>query len=103
MFKMAKSVASNGKSESFEIKMIDQMTIIVKAVENVQNGQYQLKSAFNSKLDKFRNEFMSSIDEKLKPDITIIASNIPQEPEENILEISKELINTLNESCGCSR
>lgn len=32
-------------------------------------------------------------------DITIIASNIPQEPEENILEISKELIiiNPLNE------
>lgn len=66
MFKMADSVASNGESESFEIKMIDQMTIIAKAIENLQDGQIQLKSAFSSNLDKFRNEFMSSIDEKLK-------------------------------------
>lgn len=65
MFKMADYVASNGESESFEIKMIDQMTIIAKAIENLQDGQNQFKSAFNSKLDKFRNEFMSSIDEKL--------------------------------------
>lgn len=55
MFKMAESVASNGESENFEIKMIDKMTIIAKAIENLQDGQNQLKSAFNSKLDKFRN------------------------------------------------
>lgn len=44
MFKMADSVASNGESDSFEIKM----TIIAKAIEDLQDGKNQLKSAFNS-------------------------------------------------------
>lgn len=44
MIRMADSVASNIESDSFEIKM----TIIAKAIKDLQDGKNQLKSAFNS-------------------------------------------------------
>lgn len=65
MLKMA-----GGKEESnvkdFETKIIDQMTVIADAVSSLQKGQKELRSSFDSKLDKFRNEFMASIDDKFK-------------------------------------
>ena len=55
----------SSKSDSFERdndKFIEKMTIIADAVDNLQRGQSTLQSIVESKLDKFRNEFMTSID-----------------------------------------
>lgn len=42
------------------------LLIIPEAVNKLQKGQQFLQSLLESKLHKFRNEFISSIDEKLK-------------------------------------
>jgi hypothetical protein len=42
------------------------LTVIAEADERLQKGQLALQSILESKLHKFRNEFMVSIDEKFK-------------------------------------
>lgn len=145
----------SSKSDSFERdydKFIEKMTIIADAVDNLQKGQSTLQSTVESKLDKFRNEFMTSIDEKFKamksdidlelsiqktqidtlsqsidsimgrlellengarpiyesgerrstnplddPNVTIIATNIKAEPNEDLLAVAKDLVAHLDE------
>ena len=77
--KMSKMAGENDgpndkDSNAFEEKMIDKMTMIADAVSNLQKGQKELRSSFNKILDKFRNEFMASIDDKfkaMKPDFDL--------------------------------
>ena len=149
---MSKSskMADPGKHES---EFLDKMTVIAEAVERLQKGQLALQSILESKLDKFRNEFMVSIDEKFKamkcdidielavhkgeidslsrsiesvarrvekiertqadrsihtadnvntenilsdPDLTIIATNVKFEHDEDILVKARELVNHLD-------
>lgn len=65
------------------------MTIIADAVDNLQKGQSTLQSIVESKLDKFRNKFMTSIDEKFKA----MKRDIDLE-----LSIQKTQIDTLSQS-----
>lgn len=65
MFKMA-GVNNDPKGKDFESKMIDKMTLIAESVSDLQKGQRELRSSFDSKLDKFRKEFMTSIEDKFK-------------------------------------
>lgn len=160
MFKMA-GVNNDPKGKDFESKMIDKMTLIAESVSDLQKGQRELRSSFDSKLDKFRKEFMTSIEDKFKamksdfdlelgrhesqidtlsrsvdslieriervenlerlsgetesavninkktnsntvydPDRTIIASNITQNTNEDILEIAKDLVRHLSDSAN---
>jgi predicted nucleic acid-binding Zn-ribbon protein len=46
--------------------MLDRMTVIAEAVVRLQKGQATLQSTLESKLDKFRNEFMANIEVKFK-------------------------------------
>ena len=46
--------------------ILDRMTIIAEAIEGLQKGQSKLQSTLDSKLDKFRKDFMSNIDDKFK-------------------------------------
>lgn len=64
--KSTKMAESPQESSGENPGVIDKLTVIAKAVQNLQAGQQSLKSTLESKLDKFRNEFMSSIDEKFK-------------------------------------
>ena len=48
------------------LTMIDKMKMIADAVNNLHKGQKQLRSSFDKKLDKFRNEFITSKDDKFK-------------------------------------
>lgn len=59
------SRVKNNLSDSPDNTMVCKLTVIAEAVQNLQEGQRSLQSLLeSSKLDKFRNEFMSSIDEK---------------------------------------
>lgn len=60
------SRVKNNSSDSPDNTMVCKLTVIAEAVQNLQEGQRSLQSLLESKLDKFRNEFMSSIDEKFK-------------------------------------
>lgn len=76
--------------------MSQSVASILERLQVVENGEhphsiYRSPGESNTFFENERNPLNNA-------DITIIASNIPQQPEENILEISKELINTLNES-----
>ena len=62
---MSKMAQWDSGDPDFESKLIDQMTIIADAIDRLQKGQTQLQSTFDSKLDKFRKEFLSSIEDKL--------------------------------------
>ena len=64
--KMSKMAQWDSGDPDFESKLIDQMTIIADAIDRLQKGQTQLQSTFDSKLDKFRKEFLSSIEDKFK-------------------------------------
>lgn len=64
--KSTKMAESPQESSGENPGVIDKLTVIAKAVQNLQAGQQSLKSTLESKLDKFRNEFISSIDEKFK-------------------------------------
>ena len=71
--KMASSTVSgqSGRSSSSSSdkdydKFIEKMTIIADAVDKLQKGQATLQSIVESRLDKFRNDFISSIEEKFK-------------------------------------
>jgi hypothetical protein len=46
--------------------LVDQLTVIAEAVQQLQTGQQSLQSLVESKLDKFKNDFIASIDEKFK-------------------------------------
>ena len=63
MFKMA---GENDWPNDKDSNDFDKMTMIADAVSNLQKGQKELRSSFNKILDKFRNEFMASIDDKFK-------------------------------------
>ena len=63
MFKMA---GENDWPNDKDSNDFDKMTMIADAVSNLQKGQKELPSSFDKKLDKFRNEFMASIDDKFK-------------------------------------
>lgn len=60
--KSGRSNISNADYETF----VEKMTIIADAVDKLQKGQSTLQSIVESKLDKFRNEFVQGIDEKFK-------------------------------------
>lgn len=60
--KSGRSNISNAHYETF----VEKMTIIADAVYKLQKGQSTLQSIVESKLDKFRNEFVQGIDEKFK-------------------------------------
>lgn len=64
--KSTKMAESPQESSGENPGVIDKLTVIAKAVQNLQAGQQSLKSTLESNLDKFRNEFMSSIDETFK-------------------------------------
>ena len=55
-----------GSKENTESTVSDRLLIIAEAVNKLQEGQHSLQSLLESKLDKFRNDFISSIDEKFK-------------------------------------
>lgn len=65
MFKMA-DVNNDPKAKDSEAKMIDKMTLIAESVRDLQKGKKKLCSSFDNKLDKFRKEFMTSIEDKFK-------------------------------------
>lgn len=46
--------------------MIDKMTLIAESVRDLQKGKKKLRSSFDNKLDKFRKEFMTSMEDKFK-------------------------------------
>lgn len=154
--KMSKMAQWDSGDPDFESKLIDQMTIIADAIDRLQKGQTQLQSTFDSKLDKFRKEFLSSIEDKFKamkvdvdlelanqqrqievlsrsvdsimkrlqevekgegpysetrsrdsvnnsnplnnPEVTIIATNVELEHDEDILETARDLVSQLSES-----
>ena len=88
--KMADQDGKNGhESESSE--MLDRMTVIAQAVERLQKGQIALQSMLESKLDKFRNDFMASIDDKFKS----MKSDIDLE-----LAVHTKEIDSLSQSVG---
>lgn len=46
--------------------LVDKMTVIAEAVQELQKGQQSLQSMVESKLDKFKNDFLANIDNKFK-------------------------------------
>lgn len=86
-----------GKQQS-QIELLSQsIASILERRQVVENGEH-LHSIYRSPGES--NTFFENDSNPLNnADITIIASNIPKEPKKkNILEISKEFINSLNES-----
>lgn len=149
--------SSHGDGESEEPDIVDRFTIIAKAIDRLQKGQSSLQSMIESKLDKFRNDFMSSIDEKFKamktdidlelaihkneidilsrsidsivnrlenveqvawpspenvntakcpinplddPSVTLIATNVKCDREEEILDVAREIIGHLDDNAN---
>lgn len=85
-----------GKQQSQIDSLSQSVASILERIQVVEKGEhphsvYRSPDESNTFIENERNPLNNA-------DITIIASNIPQEPDENILEISQELINTLNES-----
>ena len=62
----SKSVKKGGLEGKHWVDGLWSLLIIPEAVNKLQKGQQFLQSLLESKLDKFRNEFISSIDEKFK-------------------------------------
>lgn len=69
--------------------LVDKMTVIAEAVQELQKGQQSLQSMVESKLDKFKNDFLANIDNKFKA----MKSDIDLE-----LGLHKKEIDTLAES-----
>lgn len=60
--RFGRSNISHADYETF----VKKMTIIVDAVDKLQKGHLTLQSIVESKLDKFKNEFVQDINEKFK-------------------------------------
>lgn len=58
------SASSQGNSGINELK--DEMRQILVAVKEIKTGQDSMRKSFDSKLDKMRNEFMATLDGKIK-------------------------------------
>lgn len=83
--KSGRSNISHADYETF----VEKMTIIADAVDKLQKGQSTLQSIVESKLDKFKNEFVQGINEKFKA----MKSDIDLE-----LSIHKNKIDTLSQT-----
>lgn len=55
-----------GSSSGACSSLVDKMTVIAEAVQELQEGQQSLHSMVESKLDKLKYEFLSNIDNKFK-------------------------------------
>lgn len=67
MPKMADGNESDASTDNdFETRILEKLTVLAESVRDVQKGQKELRSSFDKKMDKFRNEFMANIEDKFK-------------------------------------
>ena len=59
-------MAASNHANSGTNELIEEMRLVLSTVKEIKSGQDSMRKSFDSKLDKMRNEFMATLDGKIK-------------------------------------